>query len=127
MSEARVSHVSDIEAASGGVFKPIGSHLGVTAFGVNLEQFPQGHEGYPEHDHAGDGQEEIYFVVSGQATLRIEGEEHALRAGSVAYVPSGTKRRFTTPNGPVEILAIGGAPGAPFTDIISARQKAATT
>jgi hypothetical protein len=45
----------------------------------------------------------------------------------VAYVPSGTRRRFTTPDSAVEFIAVGGAPGTPFADIISARQKAATT
>jgi mannose-6-phosphate isomerase-like protein (cupin superfamily) len=127
MGEAKVGHVDDIEGAHGGVFKAIGSHLGVTAFGVNLEQFPQGHQHYPEHDHAKDGQEEVYYVISGRATLTIEDDEHRLQAGSVAYVPSGTKRRFTTPDGPVQFIAIGGTPGAPFTDIISARQEAAAT
>ena len=127
MSEARVTHVDDIEGAYGGVFKPVGSHLGVTAFGVGLQQYPQDHQQYPEHDHAEDGQEEVYYVISGRATLTIEGEEHPLRAGSVAYVPSGTKRRFTTPDSAVQFIAIGGTPGAPFTDIISAREKTATT
>ena len=97
------------------------------AFGVNLEQFPQGHQHYPEHDHAKDGQEEVYYVISGQATLTIDGDDHTMRAGSIAYVPSGHKRRFTTPDGSVQILAIGGTPNAPFSDVIAARQKAATT
>jgi mannose-6-phosphate isomerase-like protein (cupin superfamily) len=127
MGEAKVGHVDDIEGMHSGVFKPIGSHLGVTAFGVNLEQYPQGHEQYPEHDHANDGQEEVYFVISGRATLTIEDEEHQLKAGSVVYVPSGTKRRFTTPDSPVQFIAIGGAPGAPFTDIIAARRQSTAT
>ncbi len=127
MGEARVDHIDDIEGVHGGVFKRIGSHLGATAFGVSVEQFAQGHDRYPEHDHAADGQEEVYYVISGQATLTIDGEEHKLRAGSVAYVPSGTKRRFTTPDGPVQLMAIGGTPGAPFTDIIAARENAATS
>jgi mannose-6-phosphate isomerase-like protein (cupin superfamily) len=127
MGEAKVSHLDQIEGMHGGIFKPIGSHLGVTAFGVNLESFPQNHEHYPEHDHATDGQEEVYIVISGRAMLTIDDEEHDLRAGSVAYVPSGTKRRFTTPDSAVELIALGGAPGTLFKDIISARQKAATT
>ena len=126
MSEAVVSHVDDVEAVYGGIFKPVGSTLGVTAFGVNVEHFQQGHEKYPEHDHAEDGQEEVYYIISGQATLSIDGKEHQLRAGSIAYVPSGTKRRFTTPDGPVQILAIGGTPNAPFSDVIAARQAAST-
>src|SRR5436305_2945827 len=117
MSEPAVSHIDDIDAAHGGVFKPVGSTLGVTAFGVNVEHFQQGHEGYPEHDHSADGQEEVYFVIAGQATLTIDGQDHSLRAGSVAFVPAGHPRRFTMPDGPVQILAIGGSGTAPFSDV----------
>ncbi len=127
MNEPTVLHIDDIEGAYGGVFKPVGSTLGVTAFGVNVHEYQQGHDQYPEHDHAGDGQEEVYVVISGQATLTIDGADHPMRAGSIAYVPSGHKRRFTTPDGSVQILAIGGTPNAPFSDVIAARQKAATT
>jgi len=40
---------------------------------------------------------------------------------------SGHPRRFTTPDGSVQLLAIGGTPNTPFSDVIAARQKAATT
>ena len=127
MSEPAVLHIDDIEGAHGGVFKPVGRTLGVTAFGVNVEQFPQGSEHYPDHDHSKDGQEEVYVVLSGQATLTIDGEEHAMRAGSIAYVPAGHSRRFTMPDEGVQILAIGGTPGTAFSDVIAAREKAAAT
>lgn len=126
MSEPVVTHIDDIEGAYGGIFKPVGSTVGATAFGVNVEHFQQGHENYPEHDHSSDGQEEVYYIISGQATLTIDGQEHKLHAGSIAYVPPGHPRRFTTPDGPVQLLAIGGHPNAPFSDVIAARQKAAT-
>ena len=89
MSEPMVIHIDEIEGAHGGVFKPVGRTLGVTAFGVNVEQYPQGHDQYPDHDHAKDGQEEVYYVISGQATLTIDGDDHIMRAGSIAYVPAG--------------------------------------
>jgi uncharacterized cupin superfamily protein len=127
MSDPVVTHVDAIEGAYGGVFKPVGSTLGVTSFGVNVESFPQGHEAYPEHDHSADGQEEVYYVISGQATLTIDGEEHKLGPGSIAYVPPGHARRFTTPDGSVQLLAIGGTPGSSFGEVIAARQRAATT
>src|SRR5947209_4025108 len=108
MSEPKVTHIDEIDAGHGGVFKPVGRTLGATAFGINVEQFPQGHDGYPEHDHAKDGQEEVYYVISGQTTLTIDGVDHIMRAGSVAYVPPGHSRRFTTPDQDVRLLAIGG-------------------
>ena len=127
MSEPKVIHIDQIEGAHGGVFKPVGRTLGVTAFGVNVEQYPQGHTRYPDHDHAKDGQEEVYYVISGQATLTIDGDDHIMQAGSIAYVPPGHSRRFTTPDQAVQFLAIGGTPGAPFSDVIAAREKETTT
>ena len=127
MSEPKVIHIDEIEGAHGGAFKPVGRTLGATAFGVNVEQYPQGHDQYPEHDHASDGQEEVYYVVSGQATLTIDGDDHILRAGSIAYVPAGHSRRFTTPDQGVQFLAIGGTPGTPFSDVIAAREQATTS
>ena len=47
MSEPKVIHIDEIEGAHGGVFKPVGRTLGVTAFGVNVEQYPQGHDAVP--------------------------------------------------------------------------------
>jgi uncharacterized cupin superfamily protein len=127
MSAPMVIHIDEIDAGDGGVFKPVGRTLGATAFGINVEQFPQGHDGYPEHDHAKDGQEEVYYVIAGQATLTIDGVDHIVSAGSIAYVPPGHSRRFTTPDQGVRLLAIGGTPGTPFSDVIAAREKATTT
>jgi uncharacterized cupin superfamily protein len=125
MSEPAVVHVDEIEGAYGGIFKPVGRTLGVTAFGVNVEEFPQGHETYPDHDHAKDGQEEVYVVLSGQATLTIDGEEHVMRPGSIAFVPPGHSRRFMMPDQGVQLLAIGGNPGTAYSDVLAAREKAA--
>ena len=127
MTEPAVLHIDDVEGLHGGVFKRVGSTLGVTAFGLNVEQFPQGSEHYPDHDHSKDGQEEVYVILAGRATLTIDGEPHLMRQGSVALVPAGHSRRFTMPDGDVQILAIGGVPGTAFSDVIAAREKAATT
>ena len=66
-------------------------------------------------------------MISGQATLTIDGDDHVMRPGSIAYVPAGHSRRFTMPDEGVQFLAIGGTPGAPFSDVIAAREKATST
>ena len=40
MSEPIVVDIDEIEGAHGGVFKPVGGTLGVTAFGVNVKRYP---------------------------------------------------------------------------------------
>jgi mannose-6-phosphate isomerase-like protein (cupin superfamily) len=39
-------------------------------------------------------QDEIYYVVSGRATLTVEDEHHPVEAGSVVYVAAQAKHRF---------------------------------
>ena len=45
---------------------------------MQVENFPPNFEHFPEHDHAGDGQEEVYTALAGAATLHVGGERHEL-------------------------------------------------
>ncbi len=66
--------------AQHGVFKPLRQHLGVSAFGINELELPPGAEG-PEHDHAKDGQEEVYVIVRGSGKIKVDGKEEDLKPG----------------------------------------------
>ena len=71
--------------AQHGVFKPMRGPLGVSAFGINELELPPGAEG-PEHDHATDGQEEVYVIVRGGGTVRIDGTETELKPGVYVFM-----------------------------------------
>ena len=73
-----VKHEDDLEVKYGGAFKLIRHGLGISSFGIQLINLPAGTDGYPEHDHAGDGQEELYTVLEGAAELTAGGETIAL-------------------------------------------------
>ena len=60
------------------MFRGLSAPLGVGKFKVNRLELPPGGEG-PEHDHATNGEEEVYAVVGGSGTLLVDGEEVALR------------------------------------------------
>jgi uncharacterized protein YjlB len=78
-----------------------------------LEEF----DAYPEHDHSGDGQEEVYTALAGQAAIRIGGDggdEHPLEPDTWIRVPAGVKRKIITGAEPVRVLALGGTPGRAF-------------
>ena len=45
----------------------------------------------PQTPHAED---EIYYVLSGRAVLRVGSREHALGPGEVAFVPARAEHRF---------------------------------
>ncbi|HXF64931.1 MAG TPA: dimethylsulfonioproprionate lyase family protein [Caldilineaceae bacterium] len=45
----------------------------------------------PQHPHSED---EVYYVVSGRAQIRIEGEDRPVGPGSLVYVPAHAEHRF---------------------------------
>ena len=49
--------------------------VGVTAFGINQEELPPNGDGYPDHDHAEDGQEEVFYVLAGAGKMVVDGED----------------------------------------------------
>ena len=57
--------------------------LGLQSFGLNLVDIASG-DRIPEHDETGRDQEEVFYVLSGSPTLTIDGEDHAVRAGTFA-------------------------------------------
>ena len=82
---------------------------------MQVENFPPNFEHFPEHDHAADGQEEVYTALSGSATLHAEGQTYRLEPGVFARVGPGVTRKFTTGEEPVRLLAIGAIPGQPYS------------
>ncbi|RAW45558.1 cupin [Halorubrum sp. 48-1-W] len=48
-----------------------------------------------EHDHAENGQEEVYLLLEGEATLDVEGESVALTAGDAVRVDPESNRTLS--------------------------------
>ena len=40
------------------------------------------------------GEDEVYYVVSGRATVRVGDEDRGVQAGSVIFAPPGVPHRF---------------------------------
>ena len=55
--------------------------LGLNAFGMNVVELPPG-ETIPEHDETMTDQEEVFIILSGDATMVIDGEDHPAPAGT---------------------------------------------
>jgi uncharacterized cupin superfamily protein len=114
MADVTVKRAEDFEAIYRGGMLRVRSGLGVSAFGIQLLQFPPHTDSYPEHDHSGDGQEEVYIVLEGVATLQAGGEEHRLEPGVFARVGPGETRKLVTGDEGAKILALGGTVGKAF-------------
>src|SRR3954471_24620646 len=113
MRVLKIDEVEGIPVLGSLVWKPIRRPLGVTAFGINAYTAADaGDEVVEEHTEEQLGHEEIYAVVSGRATLTVDGEEIDAPAGTLVYLDDVAQRRhaIATEAG-TTVLAIGGVPG----------------
>src|ERR687885_1220289 len=87
--------IDEVEAIYRGAFKRARASLGVTSFGMQVIDMPPSWGDYPDHDHSGDGQEEVYLVLRGSGEMSIEGETVQLDTDTMVRVSAGTKRKIT--------------------------------
>jgi mannose-6-phosphate isomerase-like protein (cupin superfamily) len=114
VADYTAKRLGDMEAGFGGGFVKVRAELGVSAFGVQVIQMPPGFEGYPEHDHAETGQEEVYVTLGGSGWLEIDGERVDLDSETLVRVAADQKRKvFSGPDG-IRLLVIGGTPGQAY-------------
>jgi len=117
MPDVTVKRVEDFEAIFGGGFRRARAGLGVSSFGLAVIDLPPNLTVYPEHDQTHDDQEEVYTLLSGQATLRVGGsggQDYELEPGMFARVGAAEKRKLTTGEQPARILAMGATPGKAY-------------
>jgi hypothetical protein len=111
MSNYEVKKIDEMEAVYLGAFKRARAELGVESFGMQIIDMPPNFDQYPEHDHAGDGQEEVFLAMRGGGEIEIDGERFPLDGDHVARVSAGTKRKvWPGPDG-IRVLVLGGIPG----------------
>jgi uncharacterized cupin superfamily protein len=114
MADFTVKKIDDMQGAYGGAFKRARAELGVSSFGMAIIDLPPNYADYPEHDHAQDGQEEVFMALHGSGEIDIEGERHPLDTDHAIRVASGTKRKVLPGPDGVRMLVIGAAPGKPY-------------
>src|SRR3984893_222180 len=114
MANYTVKKIGEMEGAFGGGMRRARAELGVSSFGMQIEEFPPNFDQYPEHSHSEDGQEEVYVVLRGTAEIEVEGERIPLDPETIVRVGPGMSRRiFSGPQGG-RILALGGVPCAAY-------------
>ena len=111
MAAFRVVKIDDMESIAFGTFKRARAELDVSSFGLQILDLPPNLGAYPEHDHAEDGQEEVYFVLRGGGEIEIEGERIALDPETAVSIKAGTRRKLWPGPDGMRVIAIGGTPG----------------
>jgi quercetin dioxygenase-like cupin family protein len=120
MGQVTIKHVEELGyyagkyAIEGIKFRYAARELGVSAWGMNVLELGPHCTRYPEHDHQGDGQEEVYVILRGSARLRLGSDEQRLGAGALVRVPPEQRRAWLTDDEGALILAIGATPGQAY-------------
>ena len=114
MADYTAKKIGEMEAGFGGGFVKARAELGVSSFGMQIIRMPPGYGDYPEHDHAQDGQEEVYVVLDGSGTMDVEGDAVELDGDTLVRVASGTKRKVKAGPQGISMLVLGGCPGEAY-------------
>jgi mannose-6-phosphate isomerase-like protein (cupin superfamily) len=103
-----------MEGIYGGGFKRARAELGISSFGMQVIDMPPNLTGYPEHDHAESGQEEVFVVLRGGGENEVDGERVAIDPETLVRVGPGARRKLLPGDQGMRVLAIGGVPGAVY-------------
>jgi hypothetical protein len=114
MGDYMVKKIDEMEGVYLGAFKRARAELGVTAFGLQVIDMPPNFDNYPEHDHAADGQEEVFMALKGGGEIEIEGERFPLDSEHMVRVAAGTKRKVWPGANGIRMVIVGGVPGAVY-------------
>ncbi len=114
MADVTVKEMGDFDAVFGGGMRRVRAGLGVTSFGMQVLLFPPNAHQHPEHDHGEEGQEEVFVVLSGRGQITVDGESVALEPDVMVRVGPSARRKITTGDEPMRLLALGGYPGKPY-------------
>ncbi len=111
MADYSVKRIDQMEATFGGGLRKARAELEATSFGMSIEEFPADYDGYPNHDHTHDDQEEVYVVLAGSATMNVEGEQFEIDPETVVRVGPSAKRTLVSGADGLRLLVLGGVPG----------------
>ena len=109
-----IKTIDELESIHQGAVKLAGAELGIRSFGMQVLDFPASFSDYPEHDHAEDGQEEVYVVLRGRADFVIDGEKVTVTPEQLLKVEATSKRKLLPGQDGVRILAIGCIPAGAY-------------
>ncbi|HEX2045030.1 MAG TPA: cupin domain-containing protein [Gaiellaceae bacterium] len=102
-----IRHRDELERS--GRWSLVRRSLGLQSFGMNVVDIAPG-DRIPEHDETERDQEEVFVVLSGDATLVVDGEEHSAPAGTFARIDPPHLRTVVNTGAEVASVLIVSAP-----------------
>lgn len=124
----RIDEIDAIEGFDRLSMRRAAAALGVSSFGISIEEFGPDADEYPEHDHSPDGlggemfaerpqqleQEEVYVALRGSGVLEADGERFEIDPEHVVRVGPGVKRKIHAGPDGLRLLALGATPGRAY-------------
>ncbi|MDB5096406.1 MAG: cupin protein [Cyanobacteria bacterium RYN_339] len=87
-----------------------GKELELTTLGLNVLQLEPNCDKYPEHDHKKNGEEELYILTEGSATLQAGDETFDVTPGVLVRVGAQVTRKFVAGEKGATIVALSNMP-----------------
>lgn len=116
MSAFRTAKLDEIAAEKWPYWAPVRHHFGIDTFGVNAWRGNTGDRVITPHNHADEGEPELYVVIRGAATFEIAGEQ--LEASAVTFVwlddPAADRVAHATADDTVVLTIGAGKPGTAY-------------
>lgn len=102
-----IDEFEQMEGSGGATWRLARRTLGAEAFGFNVVDIAPGGE-LPAHDESESGQEEVFVVLEGEATIVAGDDEHPGPAGTFVRYGSDVKRTVRNrSDAPIRVLLIG--------------------
>jgi mannose-6-phosphate isomerase-like protein (cupin superfamily) len=117
----KVAHIDDMpfeEGSSPGTeWKPVRRIFDIGSFGTALARATKAGDTLThDHDEVEAHHEELFLIVSGHATYRVDGQEIDAPAGTFLYVPDpATVRGVVAVEAGTTMFVVGAEPGAAFS------------
>jgi uncharacterized protein YjlB len=116
MASYETAHIDEMASKQWPHWIPVRHHFEIETFGINIWRGQDDGTVIPEHDESASNAPELYYVVEGQATFIVDGDEVDAPAGTCVWVTDpGTKRAARASGPDTLVLSVGAAaPGQAY-------------
>ncbi|HEV2811658.1 MAG TPA: cupin domain-containing protein [Solirubrobacteraceae bacterium] len=116
MPDVTTKPFNEMESTFLGAMRRVRAELGLSSFGVQTVDLPPDFDRYPWHDHAEEGQEELFVALRGGGWLEIEsGERYELKPDLPVRVGPAERRRVVSGPEGIRMLIVGGTPDRAYS------------
>jgi uncharacterized cupin superfamily protein len=111
---ANINDIGPVKDSWSAGWHSIRHFFGIEGFGINAASKNAGDSITPEHDEAGDGQQEVFIVLEGEAEFTLDGKTQKANKFDVVFIEPQVRRSAKALATPTTVLVVGGTPGKAY-------------